>query len=286
MEIKIVLNIQYRQKSIKLGHELYPKNMEVEKYYISKVDLKPETIYCHHDKMGELHIEEHSHLKAQLIYTEGGNVYIKLNDTTYFLPARHFMWIPPHTRHSIYTSSEDAVMRNLYFPICNGDENFYTNTAIYPLTDLLYQMLLLTSKWNGDLFPQQREFRILEGIKAMLPEICGHESEFTLPIAKSEKLIKILNFISENLHLNIKYPQLAEKFGTSTRTLNRLFHQEIGISYIQYLTVLKMIRAVELLSEKNHTVSEVALLVGYESVQTFSNTFLKHVGKRPKDYLL
>ena len=44
--------------------------------------------------MGELFVPTHKHNKAQLLYAEGDVVFVTTETKTYFLPARHFIWIP------------------------------------------------------------------------------------------------------------------------------------------------------------------------------------------------
>jgi AraC-like DNA-binding protein len=46
-----------------------------------------------------------------------------------------------------------------------------------------------------------------------------------------------------------------------------------------------MFKALEYVLEKKHNISEIALMVGYSSLPTFSNTFLMILGKRPSEYL-
>jgi AraC-like DNA-binding protein len=46
-----------------------------------------------------------------------------------------------------------------------------------------------------------------------------------------------------------------------------------------------MLRAIELLQQRDMPVSEIALAVGYSSLPTFSNTFYKVLGQRPTDYV-
>jgi len=57
------------------------------------------------------------------------------------------------------------------------------------------------------------------------------------------------------------------------------------MSFIQYFTIRRILKAIELLLEKKIPVSEVSQAVGYSSTTTFSNTFFKVLGQRPSDYL-
>lgn len=261
------------------------ENLKIEKYYTKDVDTDKNSIYCHHDLMGELLIPTHKHEKAQLLYTEGGLVYVTTETKTYFLPARHFMWIPHNIKHSIHPSSENVMMRNLYFPVDKNEHSFYNNEGIYPVNDLLLQMMLFTNRWNGNLKKGSRNFFIARAIKAILPEICETNLPLALPTAKDKRLLKVIAYLDEHLDETIFFSRLAEKFGFSERSLYRLFQKDLGMSFIQFFTIRRMLKAIELLLEKRLPVNEVAVAVGYNSIPTFSNTFYKLLGQRPSDYL-
>ncbi|UUC44976.1 AraC family transcriptional regulator [Flavobacterium cerinum] len=261
------------------------ENVKAEKYYTKEVDTDKNSIYCHHDLMGELLIPTHKHEKAQLLYTEGGIVYVTTETKTYFLPARHFMWIPHNIAHSIHPSSENVMMRNLYFPVDKNEHSFYDSEGIYPVNDLLLQMMLFTNRWNGNLKKGSRNFFIARAIKAILPEICETNLPLALPTAKDKRLLKVIAYLDDHLDDTIFFSKLAEKFGFSERSLYRLFQKDLGMSFIQFFTIRRMLKAIELLLEKRLPVNEVAIAVGYNSIPTFSNTFYKILGQRPSDYL-
>ena len=256
-----------------------------EKYYIKEVDTDKKSIYCHHDLMGELLIPTHKHEKAQMLYSEGGIVHVTTETKSYFLPARHFIWIPGGIKHSIHPNSEHVMMRNLYFPIDSNEDPFYQKEGIYPINDLLLQMMLFTNRWNGNLKKGTRNFSIANAIKAILPEICLTNLPLSLPLPKDIRLNKIISYLDKNLGETILFSDLANRFGFSERSLYRLFQKDLGMSFIQYFTIRRILKAIELLLEKKLSVNEVAQAVGYSSVPTFSNTFFKILGQRPSDYL-
>lgn len=261
------------------------KNPSSDRYYITEVDVYPESIYCYHDVMGELLIPAHNHKKAQLIYTEGGIVHIHTPEHTYYIPPRHFMWIPAGVIHSIRTSTEKAIMRNLYFPVRENELPFYQQEGIYLADDLLLNLLLFTDKWRADIHKEDKNYAVALAIKSILPDVCHTSVPLSLPFPKNDRLKKVIAYMSEHLEEQIPYKQLAKKFGFSERTLNRLFQKETGMPFIKYLTIQKMLRAIELLLENTHTITEVAYAVGYSSAPTFSNTFYKLLGQRPSDYV-
>lgn len=255
-------------------------------YYLTEVDKNPNSIYCMHDLMGENGVTVHSHTKGQFLYTEGGVVHVETPGKTFFLPARHYMWIPPHMMHSIHPGSADVVMRNLYYPVEEGDSSFYFEIGIYPVNDLLLEMVVFSNRWSGDLTVEAKNsFLFTRSLKYILPEISIYNLPMALPYAHDKRLDKIIHFMSDNLQEPILFPDLARKFGLSERSLSRLFHKDLGMSFIQYLTIQRMMLALQLLLVDKMTVKEAAAQVGYNSVPTFSTTFYKIVGVRPTDYV-
>ncbi|WP_316822029.1 AraC family transcriptional regulator [Pedobacter gandavensis] len=255
-------------------------------YYLTEVDKDPNTIYCMHDLMGEQDISAHQHLKGQFLYTEGGLVHVSTAEKTYFLPARHYMWIPPAVMHSIHPSSADVTMRNLYFPVEEKEHPFYAQKGIYPVNDLLLQMIIFSNRWSGDIDQDdQNSYRFALALKAILPEVSLYKLPLALPYAKDKRLAAVIKYMGDNLSEAIVFPALATQFGLSERSLSRLFQGDVGMSFIQYLTIQRMMLAVQLLLEDKMSVKEVASMVGYNSIPTFSTTFYKTLGLRPSEYV-
>lgn len=258
----------------------------VYKYYMIEVDVHPDSIYCHHALMGEEHILDHSHIKGQFLYAEGGVVYLKTAQKSYFLPARHYIWIPSGVRHSILPSSPHVIMRNLYFPQFETDSEFYDSINIYPVNDLMNELIMFTNRWNGNIHPSDEvKYSIAKAFKLLLPELSKSELPLALPFPKDEKLKNIVKYLEDHISQNISFKNIASTFEISERTLARLFQKELNMSFIQYYTILRMLIALRLLLDEKLSVHEVAHRVGYSSLPTFSNTFNKIIGVRPSDYV-
>ena len=71
--------------------------------------------------------------------------------------------------------------------------------------------------------------------------------------------------------------------GVSRRHLTKLFEKQYDMSPEQYVALLRLEKARELLS-RGQSVIEVAFSVGFESHAAFSVFFRKHTGLSPKDY--
>lgn len=78
--------------------------------------------------------------------------------------------------------------------------------------------------------------------------------------------------------------QMADELKTNPVYLSRLIKQELGVSFSQLVTDLRMKRAVELLNTTNMTIMEVAEQLGYETQHYFSTVFKKTMGVSPNQY--
>ncbi len=94
---------------------------------------------------------------------------------------------------------------------------------------------------------------------------------------------KLLQYIGNNYNKDIGLNELAEEVGMNPTYLCILFKEEVGMSYVKYLTNLRVNRAKELLKE-GYKVSDVSELVGYNNYRYFSDIFKKHIGKTPNEY--
>ena len=83
---------------------------------------------------------------------------------------------------------------------------------------------------------------------------------------------------------DLSVPDIATHLHIDRTYLYRLFKNELGISPLQYLTDVRMERAVTLLTESRMPVQSVAGSVGYEDALYFSKTFKKAKGASPSDY--
>ena len=242
--------------------------------------------YINHFRIEKIEALEHQHNKAQLLYAEGGIVHIFTNEKHWYLPARCFMIIPANIQHSLLSFSSNIQLYNFYFDVKESDDDFFRNKNIYFANDLLREMILFTKQWNGKIEQNSTAYDFLTAIKSILPEINKKEIPFPIqhPFPKDEKLIEIALFLHRNIEKNYSLEEIAHEFGMSSRTLSRKFKTNLGMNYVRFLRSLRMTKSLELIAENKYNMYEVAMLVGYNSLSTFSNIFQKVLNMRPTEY--
>jgi len=78
--------------------------------------------------------------------------------------------------------------------------------------------------------------------------------------------------------------EAAAEIGLSAGHLSRLFKQETGYTFVDYLMHVRVKRAAELLRDPTVKIYEVADLVGYSDARYFAQVFRKLTGMTPKEF--
>jgi len=93
-----------------------------------------------------------------------------------------------------------------------------------------------------------------------------------------------VQWIKDHMQEPISLPHIANQVGLSPHYVSKLFREETGSSVNQYITRLRMEKAVELLRHTNKKVYEIAEEVGIPSYRYFTVTFRNWTGVSPTDY--
>nr|AGU12351.1 Helix-turn-helix domain [uncultured organism] len=248
------------------------------------IDKHPDSVYVLHEKI-ERKFSVHHHKKGQLTYVQGGIAYVHIEENTYVIPARHYIWIPAKLNHSLQVNYTATAIRNLYFYSTNdADNSFYERMGIYPVNTLLHEMIVFTEQWNGDIKPTDQAFSFVKAIKTILPQLGAQHLPIVLPTTTNERLRPVLFYLRDNVAESLSLRNVSEHFGFSERTLSRLFQSTLSISFLQYLKQMRMVKAVELMLQTDLTLSQIAFATGYNSLSAFSNTFYQLTQMRPSDF--
>ena len=72
---------------------------------------------------------------------------------------------------------------------------------------------------------------------------------------------------------------VAEQVGVSASYLSRLFKEEMGIGFQEFLTNIRIEKAIELLQDDSVSIRDLASAVGYNNPTYFCKTFKRKTGK-------
>lgn len=103
-------------------------------------------------------------------------------------------------------------------------------------------------------------------------------------IKNARLLSDALRYINENYNKKLTLESVAQHVYISPFYLSHMFKEELGFTFLEYLTKLRIEEAKKLLMEKDMTIIEVASEVGYEDAGYFSKVFKKCTGISPAQY--
>lgn len=116
-----------------------------------------------------------------------------------------------------------------------------------------------------------------------IQEVCQHIStkkeDSTTSITMRAK-----EYIKNQYHKDISLDDVSREVKISPYYFSKLFKQETGENFIEYLTNIRMEKAKELLSQSEKSMKEICSEVGYSDPNYFSRSFKKNVGVTPTEY--
>ena len=97
-------------------------------------------------------------------------------------------------------------------------------------------------------------------------------------------LEKVFAYITEHFAEGIYLENVAEAVEISPKYLSRVFKERTGVNLSEYISLVRITRAKELLLSTSKSVGEIGELVGFENRTTFFRTFKKLEGVSPNEY--
>lgn len=104
------------------------------------------------------------------------------------------------------------------------------------------------------------------------------------PQKKHYVVRRICARLEEHVELPWSINDLAKEYGFNPFYLSRLFKDETGLCFTDYLTGKRMAKAAALITDTNLSIGEIGLAVGYNDQNYFSRVFKKCNKMGPKEY--
>ncbi|MFP5111531.1 response regulator transcription factor [Bacillaceae bacterium C204] len=122
-----------------------------------------------------------------------------------------------------------------------------------------------------------------------LTGICGAYEELVRVIENEQFNSPIValtkKYIDTHFHkIDLSLQEVSDAIGISPAYLSRLLRQDLGASFIDYLSQKRIQHAIKLLNDPTVKIYEVAEKVGYKGQHYFSTVFKKVLGLSPLEY--
>ena len=95
---------------------------------------------------------------------------------------------------------------------------------------------------------------------------------------------KIVDYLEKNYAQEITLDTLAKRFYISKYEISRMFTKNVGISFIEYLTRVRIENSKKLLLDTSLSITQISELAGFNSSSNFARVFKKITGVAPVQY--
>lgn len=102
--------------------------------------------------------------------------------------------------------------------------------------------------------------------------------------ANPDLVNRTIDYIEQNYAGELTIVGIAEALHVTPNHLSSLFHKRMGVTFMQYLTRLRMLKAKELLADPSTQVQQAAEQVGYFSSRHFTKLFKEFFDCYPSEY--
>ena len=250
----------------------------------------------------------HWHSYGEIILVGPGktNVY-KVNQDTYTLVEGDFVLVWPMEMHSIIDADrEEALVIQFSNAFVNSlfdlqrIMHFYRNLHVicinsHPL--LAAKLKEITYKMKEIFFSDgpDRELKCCMLLMEFMMTLDEYREEFVPEIQPGahngytddvmKRMIGVTDYIKNNLTSDdLSQTTMAKRVGISRDYFSRMFKEVTGMNYNKWLNMIRLEKAIELLSNKGMTLTEVAMLSGFQSIPSFNRVFHNEKGMAPGEY--
>ncbi|MFM9372710.1 AraC family transcriptional regulator [Streptomyces sp. Da 82-17] len=219
-------------------------------------------------------IDAHRHDDHQIVYASQGTVAVTTDAGSWVAPATRALWIPAGTVHRHQAHGElDLHLVGLPAaenPLC------LDKPAVLAVSPLLRELIVAHTRDPEDHSPPRLRLRavLLDQLKA------SPEQPLHLPTPTDPLLRRLHEILRADPADGRSLDDLGREIGAGARTLSRRLRDELGLTYPQWRTQVRLHHALVLLAE-NTPVTAVAHRCGWSSASTFIDVYRRTFGHTP-----
>lgn len=161
-----------------------------------------------------------------------------------------------------------------------------SNPAIQPLFDAIRQRVIRAAmlryrQEEGYMLLMQAE--LMQLLHTLTLHFCSGFQQSALA-GTSERLRPVLEHVNRSFREPMTLESVAAKFYLSDAHLSRLFRKELNMTFVEYLTSLRLESARQELLYTGDSITRLALNNGFSSVRSFHQYFRRDFGCSPAQY--
>ncbi|MGX1806154.1 AraC family transcriptional regulator [Nocardia sp. NPDC055321] len=217
----------------------------------------------------------HRHRRAQVLYAATGIMRVDTDHGTWTVPTHRAVLIPPEVEHAVLM--EGVSTRSLYLEPA-AVPWFPARCQVVEVSPLLRELILAAVEMPADYHRRGRDGTLIDLVLYELRTLTP--VPFELPLPGRPDLRELCDAFQSVPTIRSTPDDWAARMRVSTRTFNRLFHAETGLTFQQWRQRACVAHALHALAAGS-SVTAIAGELGYDTPAAFSVMFQRATGSPP-----
>jgi AraC-like DNA-binding protein len=221
----------------------------------------------------------HFHDWDQIVYASRGVMTVRTSAGTWVVPTHRAVWIPAAVPHTI-TMSGVVAMRTLYLKPRLA-RTLPRSCCVVNVSPLLKELILHVCNFATLKKSIQWQRHLIDAIVDQLKAI--QMVPLQLPNLSDPRGLRVAKILIADPSDARPLARICKSAGAGKRTVERLFQEEVGMTFGKWRQQLRLMQAMRLLAE-GAKVTHAALEAGYSTPSAFISMFRKALGTTPTLY--
>ncbi len=243
----------------------------------------------------------HIHTEMEMILVLSGTKTFYINDEVILLNEGDIIFVNSNIPHKTETpKGSSSVLLQFNTSIQSGsDSEYFWAENIGSIKNYIYTVFKRDSAINHDLAEciqkicseysnKKRSYEYF--IKAYIYELTAilYRNEILTDYGKWQQRIMpvtdVLKYVDAHYSEHISLSKISGILNFHTSYFCRFFKNILGVSFIEYLNLIRLNKAKELMKQSQKNITEISYEVGFSSVSYFIKTFKKYNYCSPNRY--
>jgi len=219
-------------------------------------------------------IMAHHHDDHQIVYAGSGVLALTTDAGTWVAPGTRAIWVPAGCVHA-HRAHGALELHLLGVPTSANPLGLDTPTVL-AVSPLLRELILACTRRPDDDSPELRRLRavLLDQLRT------SPQQPVQLPTPTDPRVQAVCDLLHADPADDRTLTELGRQVGAGQRTLSRRFRTDLGMTFPQWRTQLRLYHALHLLAD-DEPVTSVAHRCGWSSASAFIDAFRRTFGETP-----
>lgn len=236
--------------------------------------------YVRVDTENNMNFPKHIHQSFEIMLVTDGELSVTVDRREYTLEEGDAVFVFPNQVHSLRSEKSEHITF-VFSPLL-------VNAYFSKVKDVVPE----NPVFRPDGYMTKALFSLSPGSpviqkKGVLYSVCAEFDKGTgyiPPDYKNRHFFEIFSYIENNYTKECSLSEAAKQIGMNYSYISRDFTRLVGMSFNEYVNLMRLNMACHLLKNTEYSITECSLESGFGSTHTFSRIFREHYGITPYKY--